>query len=175
MHALPLSFQSPIINGEPSPPGGCTGPGWKAKLFWFLAKKYFKTKQDIFHPGPVETPSGWGLPISHCKPFNRNVPMNKERKIKSYRGRKGPQIKKIQCKDKKQPKFGFAANFRKMLFSAEYKTIRIIFISCRWWTKIILMNLFLSVSIQGSFFVIERTYRNNCLPLQPTTDPKRNT
>ena len=24
----------------------------------------FKTKWDNFHPGPVETPSGWGLPIS---------------------------------------------------------------------------------------------------------------
>ena len=53
-----------VLNGEPSPPGGCTGPGWKAKPFWFLMQKVFSiTKRDNFHPGPVETPGGWGLTI----------------------------------------------------------------------------------------------------------------
>ena len=57
-------YSSKFCNGEPSPPDGCTGPRWKAKLFWFRQKKnLFKTKRDYFHPGPVETPCGWSLPI----------------------------------------------------------------------------------------------------------------
>ena len=63
-----LFYPPPVndeLNGEPSPPGGFTGPGWKAKLFWFSRQNNnFKTKWDSFHPGPVETPSGWGLPIA---------------------------------------------------------------------------------------------------------------
>ena len=53
-----------LLNGEPSPLGGRTGPGWKVDLFCFLMRNFFpKTKRGISHLGPALPPSGWWLPI----------------------------------------------------------------------------------------------------------------
>ena len=41
-------------------------PDEKLNRFHSWCKKIFKTKRDSFHPGPVETPSGWGLPIGYA-------------------------------------------------------------------------------------------------------------
>ena len=54
-------FYLKLSNFEPSPPGGC--PGCKAKLFSFFMHKFFEAKWNIFHPGPVEPPCGWWLPL----------------------------------------------------------------------------------------------------------------
>ena len=47
-----------MLYGVPSPLGGCTGPDEKLNCFDFWHNFFFKTKQDNFHPGPVETVSG---------------------------------------------------------------------------------------------------------------------
>ena len=47
-------------------------PDEKLNCFWFWQKKLFKTKRDYFHPGPVETPSGWWLPIGRQHDVSSN-------------------------------------------------------------------------------------------------------
>ena len=50
--------------GEPSPPGGDTGPGWKANLFLFLRCNFFSKQNEIaFIRDQLEPPSEWWLPI----------------------------------------------------------------------------------------------------------------
>ena len=48
--------------------------GEKLNCFDFWRKKFFKTKRGTFHPGPVETPSGWGLPIKIGLPKSCKAP-----------------------------------------------------------------------------------------------------
>ena len=40
-------------------------PDEKLNCFYFWGAIFFKTKQVIFHPGPVEPPSRWWLPVRY--------------------------------------------------------------------------------------------------------------
>ena len=60
-----LKFLSLLTNGEPSPPGGDTGLGWKARPFC-PSQNVPSVKQNgrAFYPGPVLPPRADGSPFS---------------------------------------------------------------------------------------------------------------
>ena len=44
-----------LTNGEPSPPGGNTGPKWEAVIFWSIGNPLIGQKLSPHYPGPSNT------------------------------------------------------------------------------------------------------------------------